>query len=73
VVDALFKKYEEEGYIFVLFLLVLDWIAEVCQEWMGNAKVVQLLQPSWEPPHPLAGYIFWQHNTLRYTGHIFLV
>jgi len=42
-VDSLSRKYEEEVSLFSLSLPILDWIDEVCQEWLVDSKIVQHL------------------------------
>jgi hypothetical protein len=44
VADALSKKYEEEGSIFSLSFIVLDWIQVVHQEWLHDPKCSHLIQ-----------------------------
>jgi hypothetical protein len=43
VVDALSKKYEEEGFLFSLSFIVNDWIQVVRQEWLQYPKIYGLL------------------------------
>jgi hypothetical protein len=60
VVDALSRKYEEEGSLFALSLPILDWLAEAQQEWLANDIVVQLiqrLQGGPQPPKDILGSI----------------
>jgi len=44
VVDALSRKYEEEGSIFSLSFIVSDWMNEVCNEWFTYPKIVNPIQ-----------------------------
>jgi hypothetical protein len=44
VVDALSQKYEDEGSLFSLSFIVLDWLQAVCQEWLQDPKSSQLIQ-----------------------------
>jgi hypothetical protein len=39
VVDALSRKYEEEGSLFSLSFIVSDWLKEVHQEWFQDPKL----------------------------------
>jgi len=43
VVDALSRKYEDEGSLFSLSLPLLDWLVEVHHEWFTNGRMVQLI------------------------------
>jgi hypothetical protein len=38
VVDALSQKYEDEGSLFSLSFIVLDWLQDVHQEWLQDPK-----------------------------------
>jgi hypothetical protein len=42
--DALSKKYEDEGSLFSLSLIVLDWLQVVHQEWLHDPKSSHLIQ-----------------------------
>jgi hypothetical protein len=44
MVDALSQKYEEEGSLFSLSLIVLDWLQAVRQEWLQDPKSSHLIQ-----------------------------
>jgi hypothetical protein len=44
VVDALSQKYEEEGSLFSLSFIVLDWLQAVRQEWLEDPKSSHLIQ-----------------------------
>jgi hypothetical protein len=44
VVDALSRKYEEEGYFFSLSFIVPDWLQYVRQEWIQDPKSLHLIQ-----------------------------
>jgi hypothetical protein len=56
VVDALSRKYEEEGSLFSFILTTLDWLIEARQEWLENDTMVQLIQRLQEDPIPPKGY-----------------
>jgi hypothetical protein len=43
VVDALSKKYEDEGSFFSLSFIVPDWLQVVLQEWLHNPKILHLI------------------------------
>jgi hypothetical protein len=56
VVDALSQKYEDEGSLFSLFFIVLNWIQVVRQEWLQDPKSSHLIhQLQNKAPAPL-GY-----------------
>jgi hypothetical protein len=40
VVDALSRKYEEEGSLFSLSFIVVDWVNEVHNEWFIDPKIL---------------------------------
>ena len=44
VVDTLSRKYEDEGSLFSLSFIVLDWIQVVFQEWLHDPKSSHLIQ-----------------------------
>jgi hypothetical protein len=44
VVDALSWKYEDEGSLFSLSFIVLDWLQDVRQEWIQDPKSSHLIQ-----------------------------
>jgi hypothetical protein len=44
VANALSRKYEDEGSLFYLSFIVLDWLQVVCQEWLQDPKSSQLIQ-----------------------------
>jgi hypothetical protein len=44
VVDALSRKYEEEGSLFSLSFNVLDWLQVIHREWLHNPKISHLIQ-----------------------------
>jgi hypothetical protein len=44
VVDAISQKYEDEGSLFSLSFIVLDWLQAIRQEWLQDPKSSQLIQ-----------------------------
>ena len=44
VADALYQKYEEEGTVFSLSFIVLDWLQAMRQEWLQVPKSLHLIQ-----------------------------
>jgi hypothetical protein len=71
VVDALSRKYEDEGSLFSLSFIVPDWLQAVCQEWLQDPKSSHLIQQLQnKAPAPL-GYS-WLQDELRYKGRLYL-
>jgi hypothetical protein len=71
VVDALSRKYEDEGSIFSFSLIVLDWLQAVRQEWLHDPKSLHLIQQLQSNAPVSLGYT-WLHDELRYKGHLYL-
>jgi hypothetical protein len=44
VVDALSRKYEDEGSIFSLSFIVPDWLQVFHQKWLHDPKILHLIQ-----------------------------
>jgi hypothetical protein len=44
VVDALSRKYEDEGPLFSLSFIVPDWLQVVCKEWLHDPKSLHMIQ-----------------------------
>jgi hypothetical protein len=44
VVDALSRKYKDEGSLFPLSFIVPDWLQAVRHEWLQDPKILQLIQ-----------------------------
>jgi hypothetical protein len=44
VVYSLSKRYEEDGSLFSLSFIVVDWLQEVHQEWLQDPKLSRLIQ-----------------------------
>lgn len=38
------RKYEEEGFLFALFFLMLEWLEEAQQEWITNATISKIIK-----------------------------
>jgi hypothetical protein len=56
VVDALSRKYEDEGSLFSLSFIVPDWLQAVRQEWLQDPKSLHMIQQlQTKAPAPL-GY-----------------
>jgi len=71
VADVPSWKYEDEGSLFSLSFIVIDWLQAVCQEWLQDPKsshVIQKLQSN-SPTSP--GYSCL-HDEIRYKGRLYL-
>jgi hypothetical protein len=71
VVDALSRKYEDEGSLFSLSFIVPDWLQVVRQEWLQDPKSSQLIHQLQSKAPASPGYS-WLHEELRYKGHLYL-
>jgi hypothetical protein len=71
VVDALSKKYEEEGSLFSLSFIVVNWLQVVHQKWLQDPKLSLLIQQLKQDPHASLGYS-WHNEDLRYKGRLYL-
>jgi hypothetical protein len=72
VIDALSWKYEEEGSLFSLSFIVLDWLKEFFQEWFQDPNLSLLIQQLHNDPHVTLRYSC--HNEeLHYKGHMYLI
>jgi hypothetical protein len=71
VVDALSRKYEDEGSLFSLSFIVPDWLQSVRQEWLQDPKSSHLIQQLQSNAPASPGYS-WLHDELRYKGHLYL-
>ena len=43
VFDALSRKYEDEGSLFPLSFIVLDWLQDVHREWLQDPKISSII------------------------------
>ena len=71
VVNALSKKYEEEGSLFSLSFIVIDWLQAVRQEWFQDSKISSLIQKLQQDPQDSWGYS-WDNEELCYKGCLYL-
>jgi hypothetical protein len=71
VVDALSQKYEEEGSLFSLSFIVLDWLQAVQQEWLQDPKSLHLIQQLQSKALTPPGYS-WLRDELQYKGFLYL-
>jgi hypothetical protein len=71
VVDALSRKYEEEGSLFSMSFIVTDWIQDVRQEWLQDPKISSLIQKLQQGPQVAPGYS-WHNEEFHYKGCLYL-
>jgi hypothetical protein len=71
VADALSQKYEEEGSLFSLSFIVLDWLQAMRQEWLQDPKSSHLIQQLQTNALAPLGYS-WLQDEFRYKGHLYL-
>jgi hypothetical protein len=71
VVDALSRKYEEEGSLFSLSFIVVDWLQVVRQEWLQDPKISSLIQKLQQDPQAAPGYS-WHNEEFLYKGRLYL-
>jgi hypothetical protein len=71
VVDALSRKYEEEGSLFSLSFIVVDWLKEVFHEWFQDPKISSLIQQLQQDTNASLRYT-WKNEELHYKGHLYL-
>jgi hypothetical protein len=71
VVDALSRKYEDEGSLFSLSFIVLDWLQVVCQEWLQDPKISHMIQQLKVNSIVSLGKS-WNNDELHYKGCLYL-
>jgi hypothetical protein len=71
VVDALSRKYEDEGSLFSLSFIVPNWLQVVRQEWLHDPKSSHMIQQL-QSNSPVSPRYSWLHDELRYKGHLYL-
>jgi hypothetical protein len=71
VVDALSRKYEDEGSFFSLSFIVPDWLQVVRREWLRNPKSSHLIQHL-QSNSPVSPGYYWLHDELHYKGRFYL-
>jgi hypothetical protein len=64
VVDALSRKYEDEGSLFSLSFIVPDWLQVVHQEWLQDPKSLHLIQQL-QSNSPVSPGYSWLNDELR--------
>jgi hypothetical protein len=55
VIDALSRKYEEEGSLFFLCFIVVYWLQAIHQEWLQYPKLARLIQQLQQDPQASLG------------------
>jgi hypothetical protein len=71
VVDALSRKYEDEGSLFSPSFIVPDWLQVIRQEWLHYPKSSHLIQQL-QSNSPVSPGYSWLHDELRYKGRLYL-
>jgi hypothetical protein len=71
VVDALSRKYEDEGSLFSLSFIVPDWLQVVLQEWLRDPKFPHLIQQL-QANSAVSPRYSWHNDELSYKGHLYL-
>jgi hypothetical protein len=71
VVDALSRKYEDEGSLFSLSFIVPDWLQVVHQEWLQDPKILHLIQQL-QANSPVSPGYSWHNDELHYKGRMYL-
>jgi hypothetical protein len=71
VVDALSRKYEDEGSLFSLSFIIPNWLHVVHQEWLHDPKSLHLIQQLQANSLVSRAYS-WLNDELRYKGHLYL-
>jgi hypothetical protein len=71
VVNALSRKYEDQGYIFSISFIVPNWLQVVFQEWLQDPKISHMIQQLKDNSLVSLGYS-WHNDELLYKGHLYL-
>lgn len=53
---SLSQQHGEDSTLFSLSLPVLDWIEDVCQEWLTHPTISRIIQGLMEDPNPPTSY-----------------
>jgi len=70
-VDSLSRKYEDQGTLFSLSFIVVNWLQVILQSWFQNLKLYILIQHLQQDPQASPWYS-WNNDELRYKGHAYL-
>jgi hypothetical protein len=70
VVDSLSRKYEE-GSLFSLSFIFVDWLQVVQWEWLQDQKISILIQKLQKDPQSYLGYS-WNNEEFFYKVHLYL-
>jgi hypothetical protein len=71
VSNTLSRKYEDEGSLFSLSFIILDWIEAVHQEWLQDPKISRLIQQL-QANSPVSPGHSWHNDELSYKGCLYL-
>jgi hypothetical protein len=71
VVDVLSQKYEDEGSLFSLSIIVPNWLQVIRQEWLQDPKSSHLIHQLQSKAPASPGYS-WLHEELRYKVCLYL-
>jgi hypothetical protein len=71
VVNALSRKYEDEGSLFFLSFIVPNWVQVVRQEWLHDPKILHMIQQL-KSNSPVSPRYSWHNDELRYKGFLYL-
>jgi hypothetical protein len=70
VVNDISRKYEEEGFLFYLSFIIVEWLQSVHQEWLQDPKLSSLIQKLQHDTQYFPGYS-WKNEDPRYKCHIY--
>jgi hypothetical protein len=65
------RKYEDEGSLFSLSLIVPDWLQSIHQEWLQDPKSSCLIH-QFQDNYPISQGYYWNNDDLCYKGHLYL-
>jgi hypothetical protein len=71
VVDALSRKYEEEGSLFSLSFIIPYWLQVVHQKWLQDHKISHMFQQLQHHCLDSIGYS-WHNEYIHYKVHLYL-
>jgi hypothetical protein len=71
VVNALSRKYEDEGSLFSLSFIVLAWLQDVHQEWLHDPKILHLI-PQFQANSLVSPGYSWHNDELSYKVRLYL-
>jgi hypothetical protein len=71
VVDALSRKYEDEGSLFSLSFIVPDWLQAMHHGWLHDPKISHMIQQL-KANSPVSRGYSWHNDELCYKGRLYL-